>query len=59
MKLYDVPRNTFIRVKDHDYNDIVLLFSHIDGMFSYCVNEAGDVLHLAAWSDVEIVGDDE
>jgi hypothetical protein len=64
MKLYDVPRNSKIRV----VGDIkippaapiieeqeVLNFSHVDGMYSYCTNNNNEVVHLAAWAEVEIV----
>lgn len=50
MNLYDVPRNTRIRVDDMELN-----FHHIDGMYSYCTDDDGGVFHLAAWTEVEIV----
>lgn len=67
MKLYDVPRNTKIRIKDA--NDVdghppshrdfesneILLFSHIDGMYSLCFDSDKHPVHLAAWTEVEIV----
>ena len=66
MKLYDVPRGTPVRViggtpyrippgspEIHD-NDIID-FHHIDGMYSYCTNQKGETVHLAAWTEVEIV----
>lgn len=64
MKLYEVPNNTKIRVLKVDKvppgapnigDGEVLMFRNIDGMYSYCLNEAGDVVHLAAWAEVEIV----
>jgi len=64
MKLYEVPRNSKIRV----LGDVkvppaapiieeqeVLNFSHIDGMYSYCTNSDGEVVHLVSWAEVEIV----
>jgi hypothetical protein len=53
VKLYDVPRNTKIVLRDEDC-ELKLLFSHIDGMYSYCTNDQGIVIHLAAWTEVEI-----
>lgn len=63
MELHRVPRNTRIRVitpeespagaaevKAQEYN-----FYHIDGMYSYCTDDDGNVVHLKAWTDVEIV----
>ena len=65
MKLYEVPRNTKIRIIDDetttpvvsypvDKNQI-LHYHHTDGMYSYCTNEENIVVHPAAWTDVEIV----
>ena len=64
MKLYDVPRNSKIIVKDKiktppaslpiEEGDI-LQFHHIDGMYSYCENENGDVVHLLASAEVEVI----
>jgi cytochrome bd-type quinol oxidase subunit 1 len=66
MKLYNVPRNSKIRV----VGDIkippaapiieeqeVLNFSHVDGMYSYCTNKDGEVVHLVAWAEVEVIDD--
>ena len=50
MKLYDVPRNTRIRVGEYELN-----FKHIDGMYSLSTTDEGELVHLAAWTDVEIV----
>ena len=32
-----------------------LNFRSIDGMYSYCTRDNGEVVHLAAWTDVEII----
>lgn len=32
--------------------DLEYLFDHIDGMYSYCKNSAGQVVHFAAWTKV-------
>ena len=50
MKLYDVPRNSTIILQ----NGEELEFKHIDGMYSYCITKEGKVVHLAAWSDVQV-----
>ena len=52
MKLYEVPRNSRIKVIDDgaEYN-----FRSIDGMYSYCTNDKGDVVHIAAWTEVDII----
>jgi len=63
MKLYDVPRNSMIRLltkpvipMESKQPDDVLKFSHIDGMYSYCINSDGTVVHPAVFSDVEVEG---
>jgi len=65
MKLYKVPRGSKIRLKceanEHpsDHRDFKskeeLYFSHVDGMYSYCKDKNGKVVHLAAWTDVEVI----
>lgn len=51
MKLYEVPRNSRIGLSDGSE----LNFSHVDGMYSFCTDDGGSVLHLAAWSDVQLL----
>jgi hypothetical protein len=64
MKLYEVPRHTRVRlvpeIDVHIPMDSGLpvdefMFHHIDGMYSYCVTDAGEVVHPAAWTEVEII----
>ena len=50
MKLYNVPRNSYIQIQD-----LTLLFSHLDGMYSVCFTIEGDRMHLSAFADVEII----
>ena len=50
MKLYEVPRDTRVVLSD----GMEVNFQHIDGMYSYCTDDKGEVIHLAAWTDVEI-----
>lgn len=67
VKLYDVPRNSKIRVigdikippgapeiKEGD----VLDFKHVDGMYSLCYNKDKQPVHLVAWAEVEVVEDE-
>jgi hypothetical protein len=51
MKLYEVPKYSTIKLAD----GTVLNFNYIDGMYSYCTNDKGNIMHIPAWSDVEIV----
>ena len=56
MKLYDVPRNSKIRIWNEDqtaYED--LDFHHVDGMYSLCFNKDGHPVHIAAWTEVEVI----
>ena len=67
MKLYNVPKNTWVApigvnpIAPPDAKPVRLggavFFKHIDGMYSYCEDSNGDVVHLPAWQDVEIIGD--
>ena len=64
MKLYDVPRNSRIKVVVNDKvppeaapinEGEELNFRSIDGMYSYCTRDNGDVVHLVAWAEVKII----
>ena len=52
MILYDVPRHTHVKIIGEEE---VYYFNHIDGMSSYCLNSKKEVVHLAAFTEVEIV----
>tara|TARA_R100000541_G_C1869152_1_gene80529 strand:- start:36 stop:236 length:201 start_codon:yes stop_codon:yes gene_type:complete len=64
MKLYNVPRNSRIKVIVEDKvppdapqitKGEELNFRSIDGMYSYCTRDSGEVVHLAVWTEVEII----
>ena len=64
MKLYDVPRGSKIRVLGEIQTPVaspniaeqdILYFSRIDGMYSYCKDSEGNVVHLVAWAEVEVL----
>jgi len=64
MELYNVPRNSRIRVVVNDKvppgapgieQGEELNFRFIDGMYSYCTRDNGEVVHLVAWAEVEII----
>ncbi len=64
MKLYEVPWHTRIRIlgdakgpPSHREFEVgeELTFSHIDGMYSYCHDSKGNVVHLVACAEVEVV----
>ena len=41
--LYSVPNKSYVQV-----GDATLFFDHIDGMYSYCMTAANEVVHLSA-----------
>ena len=48
-ELYNVEPKTWVEVaatKD------VLFFDHLDGMYSYCKDMMGNIIHLVAWAEV-------
>lgn len=64
MKLYEVPNNTQVRIVTTEdpppgalptWVGQVILFNHIDGMYSYCTDEDNHVVHLKAWTEVDIL----
>lgn len=50
MKLYNVPKNSTIVLKD----GLELNFYHIDGMYSVCTDNEGNVYHISASEEVEV-----
>jgi len=70
MQLHKVPRSEngiWVRVlEDQDgppdsggfKTGEMVLFYHVDGMYSYCKDRAGQLVHLRAWAEVEVVGAD-
>ena len=64
MQLHSVPRNSRIKVIVEDKvppaapqinEGEELNFHRIDGMYSYCTRDNGEVVHLVAWTEVEIL----
>lgn len=54
MKLYNVPRNTWVRGIEPDCKD-EFLYHHEDGMYSFCHDREGNICHYKAWMEVEIM----
>lgn len=52
MKLYEVPRRTWVKSIEPDCND-TFFFDHLDGMYSFCHDKEGNVCHYAAYMEVE------
>ena len=64
MKLYEVPKGTYVQLLEKPTippvatelkENEIIFFDHIDGMYSYCINSDGHVVHPAAYTDVLIV----
>lgn len=47
--LYSVKPKTYVYVPEFD---TTVFFSHVDGMYSFCLDMNNNVVHLAAWTDV-------
>ncbi len=63
-KLYELHRNTYFKLVGESATpqagaegtqEATYLLKHIDGMYSYCLDNNGQPVHLAAWSEVEKV----
>ena len=52
MKLYDLRKGDKISV-DGD----LVTFDHLDGMYSYCTLENGDVVHLSRFTPIKKIND--
>ncbi len=55
MKLYEVPRNTMIKIATLNGSE-PFYFHHVDGMYSLCslTEDSKEFFHIAAWADVEL-----
>lgn len=49
-ELYKARPRSYVIVPSMDNE--VIFFSHIDGMYSYCVSLQNEIIHLAAWCEV-------
>jgi len=63
MKLYEIPRGSFFKLVEDTETPPggipssvgeTYFLNSIDGMYSLCLNSKREIVHLAAWSDVEI-----
>jgi hypothetical protein len=65
MELLDVPRESYVKILEKDVkmpmgvypsvkeNDIIF-FDHIDGMYSFCKDLNGNIIHLSFATEVEL-----
>lgn len=47
-KLYECEPNQWYKTED----GLIFFFQHLDGMYSYCKDPTGQILHLAAFTPV-------
>jgi hypothetical protein len=64
MKLYNVEPRTWVKVisgkTPPDCKDSInqeLFFDHLDGMYSYCKDRENNIVHIAGWTEVTVIGD--
>lgn len=65
MKLYEVPHKTNVKLISENnitppvslplFKDDIIFFDHLDGMYSYCKDSLGNIVHLGAFTEVEII----
>ena len=64
MKLYDLHRNTCFKLTEPGHIppcapqvSVLTIYKlhNIDGMYSYCTDASGNVFHIAAFDEVEVV----
>ncbi len=48
VRLFELKRNSHFRLDGERY-----FFDHVDGMYSYCKDNSGNVVHIAAYTEVE------
>jgi hypothetical protein len=52
-KLYEIPRESRVEGARSTDGSTALTFHRLDGMYSYCTTEKGNIVHLRASSDLE------
>ena len=68
MKLYDLPRGSYFTLigdtmippeARHPSLNKTYKLGNIDGMYSHCSDNKGDIYHFAAWSEINEVTDND
>ena len=50
MKLYELKRGTYFKLQED--TEAIFKLDHIDGMYSMCYTEQGDMCHIYAFAEV-------
>jgi hypothetical protein len=58
LKLYQIPRNSII-YEDCDDGSSWIKFKRIDGSYSVCITEKGNIVHLGANTELESIDKNE
>jgi hypothetical protein len=57
MKLYELERDRGIKIygfKDKEDKELIIIFGHLDGAYSYCwIENTDNVVHLSASTPLE------
>lgn len=66
-KLYELNKGDHFKITDEELRvpvahpeidlDATYWFGHIDGMYSFCKDLEGAIVHFAAWTEVEKVNE--
>lgn len=75
LKLYEIPNNTWIKILSQSdkmpsgihvppcaskvEESEIIYFFHVDGMYSFCQKLDGTICHIAAWTEVETVKEED
>ena len=54
MKLYECPRHSYIKI-DYDSTGTIYFFENLDGMYSFCRDQYGNIVYLAAYINIVVV----
>lgn len=58
MKLYQIPRDSII-YEDYDGGSSWIKFKRIDGIYSVCITEKGNTVHLGANTELDLIDQNE
>jgi hypothetical protein len=58
LKLYEIPKESIIYIECSDGSSY-LTFKHLDGAYSYCITEHGNVNHLSVNTELEPISQTE
>lgn len=68
MELYNLPRNSYFKLigdplvapeARHPDLDKTYKLGNIDGMYSYCSDNEGNIYHFVAWAEIKEVTDND